>query len=200
MALAQEKVTLLPAENFDAFQISLRDPKAKLDQVFTLEKGTLRASGQFPGFLISKRKFENYAVTIEYRWLTDSKDRNGGAFVNVLETRGKLAGMEIDLPGPNLGHPGRLWVFGQAEKGVTAYGKRYVQGEVPTKQGRSLERAQGEWNFMEVLYRDGRITIRLNGEVTVEAENPTPASGAIMVQSGKGAIEFRKLEVIDYGG
>ena len=52
---------------------------------------------------------------------------------------------------------------------------------------------------MEVLYRNGQLTVKLNGEVTLKAEKPTPASGAVMVQSGNAAIEFRKLEVLDYG-
>lgn len=203
-----ERVVFLPAENLEAFRF-LTPPEifrnappnknANPAQIFSLEKGTLKASGTIPGFLMSKRKFSNYAMTVEYRWLTDSKDRNGGVFVNALETKGNLAAMEVDIPGPNMGHPGRLWVWGRGQKGVTANGKRYVQGEVPTIQGRSLEKPHSEWNIMEVLQRDGQLTIKLNGEVTLKAEKPTPASGAIMVQSGTGAIEFRKLEVIDFG-
>ena len=208
VALCQEKVVLLPAKNLEAFRFMTPqeifnnappNKNANPAGVFSLDQGTLKASGKVPGFLISKREFQNYTMIVEYRWLSDSKDRNGGVFVNALETNGNLAAMEVDIPGPDLGHPGRLWVFGRGQKGVSANGKRYVQGEVPTIQGRSLEKPHGEWNVMEAHYRDGQLTIKLNGEVTLKAEKPTPASGAVMVQSGKGAIEFRKLEVLDYG-
>ncbi len=47
---------------------------------------------------------------------------------------------------------------------------------------------------MEVVCRNGAFQIRLNGQTTVEGRAPAPGSGFVMLQSGSGGIEFRRLE------
>ena len=193
-----ETVRYLPAKDFGQFRVALAgggnrtNPKG----VFEFDdSGTLQVSGRKPGFLISKRSFSDYSLVVEYRWKTSSPDRDSGVFVNSVPKSGRYTALECDLPKPSVGLSGRLWLFGRPPKGITASGRRYTTGGPPPMQQRSLESPIGEWNVMEVYCRGGTFRIKLNGTLTAEGSNPTPRSGAIMLQSSSGAIEFRKLEV-----
>lgn len=197
---AEQTHKLLPADNLESFRLFSRSggmgkvPKG----VFKLDQGTLKTSGSEAGFLISKRKFRNFSLIVEYRWQSEAADRDSGVFVNTVEKGGKFTALECDIPGPKAGLPGRLWLFGPGEKKMTSGGKTIVKQGVAPSQAKSLEKPTGEWNTMEVLCRDGAFEIRLNGQTTVRGHDPTPPAGAIMLQSSKGGIQFRRLEVTDF--
>lgn len=193
-------VKLVPAKNFDNFRIFTKSGKMGKDPkgVFKLQQGVLKVSGAEAGFLISKRTYKNYSLTVEYRWQSKAPDRDSGVFVNAVEKGGRFTALECDIPGPKAGLPGRLWLFGRGAKKITSGGKTIVKQGVAPTQKKSLEKPTGEWNVMKVVCRDGRFEIELNGQTTVRGKDPTPRAGSIMLQSSKGGIQFRRLEVTDY--
>jgi hypothetical protein len=193
-----ETIRYLPAKELSQFRVALAgggnrtNPKG----VFELnDAGALLVTGAKPGFLISKRTFADYILVVEYRWRTSSPDRDSGVFVNTVPKGTRFTALECDLPKPSIGLSGRLWLFGRPPKEITVKGRKYTNGGPPSVHNKSVERAIGEWNVMQVMCHGDAFQIKLNGSVTAEGSNPIPKSGAIMLQSGSGAIEFRKLEV-----
>ncbi len=127
-----ETLTYLPAKDLSRFNVSLGGGGNRPNPagVFDLdEAGTLKVSGSRSGFLVTKRQFKDYALTVEYRWTTSNPDRDSGVFVNTVKARGKYTGLECDLPKPGVELSGKLWLFGRGTKGITVDGRRITQGK-----------------------------------------------------------------------
>ncbi len=58
-----------------------------------------------------------------------------------------------------------------------------------------LEKPVGEWNLLECICDEDRITVRLNGHTVNEASHCSLRRGKIMLQSNGAAIEFRSLNL-----
>jgi hypothetical protein len=58
-----------------------------------------------------------------------------------------------------------------------------------------VEKPSGEWNRIECVCADNRITIVLNGTVVNDAFEVSPASGKILLQCEGSEILFRRLEL-----
>jgi hypothetical protein len=193
-------VTLIPAENFNAFTGAIRKASGEKNpnQAFTLKAGILQCSRE-PGFVVTKQTFDRYRLVVEYRWMTDAPDRNSGVFVNTVGVSdggaiGNVASLECDLLGSKAeGISGRVWLFGRGTKSLTVSGTQIVNGEVKPKEAKNLEKPQGEWNTLEIFNDQKALEVTLNGEITVIGSNPIPSSGKIMIQSG--GIEYRRIEV-----
>ncbi len=193
-----ETIHYLPAKDLNQFRISLSQGEDRTNPagVFELDAtGVLKISGATKGFLITKRTFTNYTLVAEYRWKTASSDRDSGVFVNAVPKGRRFTALECDLPKPAVGQSGRVWLYGVPPQGITGAGNKITTGGAAPKQKQSLERPIGEWNVMEVTFRNNRLQIKLNGQITVEGANPIPRSGAVMLQSSDGGAEFRKLDV-----
>lgn len=195
-------VTLLPADDLDDFTIYTREHGMGNDpnKVFTLEDGVLRASGTEPGFLITKQSFTNYHLELEYQWGTDAGNRDSGVFVNSVEKNdGEFTSLECNLLGPDSKFfSGQVYLFGKGPKQLRVDGTDIKSGPIATELSKSAEKAVGEWNKMEVICDQGRFLVRINGQATVSGNFPKPRLGTILLQSGRGEIKFRNMNVIDY--
>lgn len=76
------------------------------------------------------------------------------------------------------------------------FGKdRQWRDELDFRGSRDLENPYGEWNRVECLCADGRITIRLNGVQVNEALDVFPRQGKILLQCEGSEIFFRRFEL-----
>jgi hypothetical protein len=58
-----------------------------------------------------------------------------------------------------------------------------------------IERPTGQWNRMEILCNGDRVKITVNGKITLEGTNASPASGKIILQTEGAEIFFRRLDL-----
>ena len=57
------------------------------------------------------------------------------------------------------------------------------------------EDSDAEWNALEIVSRDGAVTVRVNGEEVNRGENSTARRGAICLQSEGAPIEYRNVTI-----
>ncbi len=63
------------------------------------------------------------------------------------------------------------------------------------KKKKDNERPHGEWNRVEVIANNGKITYIVNGIVVNEGEDPSLKEGKIIIQSEGAEIYYRKIEI-----
>ena len=59
----------------------------------------------------------------------------------------------------------------------------------------SVINTAGRWNTYEIRAEGPRLTVRLNGTLTVDTEDTQYASGPIALQYGAGVVKFRNVRV-----
>ena len=192
---ADEHTPLFNGKNLDGWTFVLDDPKAKMEDVWAVrEGGLLYCKGQPRGYLRTKRDdFENYELTLEWRWPPGTKGGNNGVLVHTTDP-GVLGiwprSHEIQL---NNGHAGDIWVIG-------------TKIEIPDPEGRirdrrhlnltdNSEKKLGEWNKLRIVCDGDDLTIYVNDDKVNYASKLSQTKGAICLQSEGAEIEYRKLEL-----
>lgn len=153
-----------------------------------LQNGVLSTSGKPIGFIRTKSSYENYSLTLEWRWLPGTEKGNSGLLLHV--STPNAAGpwpksVESQL---EIGNAGDIWMIGEK---LEASGKnekgRWIRTADPA------EKDPGEWNTMTVTCKGDTLTIAVNGTTVNEATKLTATKGAIGLQSEGFPIEFRNI-------
>jgi hypothetical protein len=55
--------------------------------------------------------------------------------------------------------------------------------------------SENQWNSYEITADGSHLTVKLNGEMTVDVEDETLASGPIALQYAAGSIKFRNVQI-----
>ncbi|NJM54690.1 MAG: DUF1080 domain-containing protein, partial [Verrucomicrobiae bacterium] len=192
----RETIRLLPASDLKAFEPLSETVR---DQFILQPDGSLRIRGEKPGLLVTSTNFANYHLVAEYRWEPGQQAGDSGIFVHyaAIDTN-SYHGIECQLA-----HPASANRSGDI---VLPFSSLTVRGE--TRTGRyhifrstapEPERAIGEWNTYDIICDDDKIQVLLNGKITVEGTGARPQSGKIFLQSRKGELTFRRLELRHLG-
>jgi hypothetical protein len=200
---------------------------------FRVEDGVLKVSyGQYPGFagkfghLYSQRKFSNYRLRIEYRFVGEQCSggpswalRNSGVMIHCqpLETMRKDQDFPVSIEVQFLGGDGK---HERPTGNVCTPGTNIVMdGKLITRHctnSRSKTYAGDQWVTAEVeVHGNGAIKHIINGETVLEYEKPQLdpkdadarrlikdgnlmlSEGAIALQAESHPIEFRKVEILE---
>tara|TARA_Y100001934_G_scaffold61517_1_gene76233 strand:- start:1520 stop:2242 length:723 start_codon:yes stop_codon:yes gene_type:complete len=177
------------------------------DQVYTYKKGVLRVSGQHMGYLATKKNYSNYRLVAEFKWGKKTWDGRG---------RGRDAGLFFNATGEDVlfmksqecqlleGATGDLCLIRGADlaargtSGVKRYdrpGKGEWKNELGFRGADEVEKPLGEWNTIEIINRNGRIKLTVNGRVMVDGKNADPKSGKILIQSNNAELFYRRLDL-----
>lgn len=155
------------------------------------------------GHLITDKSFENYRLTIEYRF--SKQPGNCGVLVHCSNPR-KLYGMfpqslEVQMQS---GDAGDFWCIGEditvpdMEK---RRGPKENWGVDGNKARRILnltdgsEKPVGEWNRMEIECRKDTIKVWVNGVLVNAGDHCTATKGMIALQAEGSEVEFRTLRL-----
>jgi hypothetical protein len=170
---------------------------------FIVRNGLLVSLGTPGGHLITKKSYQNYEITAEYRF--SATPGNCGILVHSSKLR-RLYGMfpqsmEVQMQS---GDAGDFWCIGEditvpdmeARRGPKAsWG---VDGD-KSRRIKNLtdgsENKVGEWNTMVIECRGSRVRVWVNGYMVNEGINCTARRGQIAVQAEGSEVEFRKLEL-----
>ncbi len=177
------------------------------DKVFTFKDGVLRVSGQHMGYLATKESHANYRLVAEFRWGAKTWDGKG---------RGRDAGLFFNASGEDRlfpkslecqlleGATGDLCLIAGADltvKGVNGVkrfdrpGKGEWKNELGFRGPDEVEKPLGEWNRIEIVNRNGRVKLTVNGRAMVDGAKADPKAGKILIQSNNAELFYRRLDL-----
>jgi Domain of Unknown Function (DUF1080) len=145
------------------------------DANWSLNDGVLEADSGL-GFLVSKEVFDNFELTLDFY---PGPDSNSGVFMrcaNPAEITDKTC-YEANIFDKR---PDQTFRTG----GIVNFAPPAMMID-----------SEGQWNTYEITADGGHITVKLNGQVTVDVEDETLASGPIALQYAAGSIKFRNVQI-----
>jgi hypothetical protein len=127
-------------------------------------------------FLVSKNAYKDFQLRVEFM---PSHDANSGVFMRCADPK-KItdrtcyeANIYDQRPDPSFG----------------------TGAIVHIATVNPMPKSGGKWNTYEITVQGQRISVWLNGNLTVDVVDSKLASGPIALQYGSGAVRFRKVQV-----
>lgn len=149
------------------------------DANWRIYRGTVMADAKKskPGaFLVSKNAYKDFQLRVEF-W--SSPDANSGIYMRCADPK-KItdrtcyeANIYDQRPDPSFGTGALVHI-------ATVH---------------PMPKAGGKWNTYEITVEGDRISVWLNGQLTVDVVDKKLASGPIALQYGAGAVRFRNVQV-----
>ncbi len=179
------------------------DPESQLQDVWTEEEGILVCSGTPLGYLYSKADFDDFLVTLEWRWPSEKEPGKAGV---LLRMTGEHAvwpkSLEAQL---NAGDAGDFWGLDGYELAGPADRTRTIDHDTfgnltNLKKTQAVEKPPGQWNTYKIIAEGDTVTLVINGTEVNKATGCTPRSGKICLTSEGNEIHFRRVKVIPLPG
>jgi hypothetical protein len=171
------------------------------DGVFKIEDGCFHVSGQHFGYLSTEQEYENYRLTLEFKWGTKKWPPRADVV--------RDAGLLYHVSGPDLVWPtsfecqiqehdvGDLFLITGNDNApsVDLLGKRIGGGKAYERGVRFFENEKpvGEWNTVSVTVGKNRIEHWVNGKCNLVLTNPDRSRGRINLQSEGAEIRYRNI-------
>jgi hypothetical protein len=206
-AAIAEPVALFNGKDLAGWTVDVpeADKKPDLDPSFIVRDGLLVSLGKPLGHLVTVKEFENYRLTVEYRF--PKAGGNCGVLVHASKPRALYdmfpQSIEVQMMS---GHAGDFWCI-QENIEVPDMEKRRPAKE-GQKFGGSLEDARrilnltddsekplGDWNTMVITCKDDAIVVEVNGTEVNRGSKATVSKGKIALQAEGTEVEFRKVEL-----
>ena len=187
------KTALFNGKDLTGWTATFSKDGVKMEDVWRAEDGVLICRGQPSGYLRTQREYENYILTLEWRWTPGGKGGNSGVLVHASTPQALGVwpkSIEVQLHATNAGD---FWVIG-TELDVENEAER-VKGRRHINLSDDAEKPVGEWNKMEITCQADRITVKVNGQLVNQATNCNVTKGAICLQSEGTEVQFRHVEL-----
>lgn len=204
MFLAMSVLCFACSQNINKFSLSkgsdlsawnfFVDPSSNVNpsDVFTIENGVIKISGNPFGYMYTKSKFSNFRLSLEWKYPKEAS--NSGIFLFVQGPNLWPNAVECQLQSGNAGDFVLLGGSNISEYKLKE-GEKRPEFPVVKKYKASNEKPLGQWNKAEIVCKDGSIKVFINGELQNEASDSMHKIGSIALQSEGGEIWFRKVEV-----
>lgn len=173
-----------------------QDPKGN----FKVEDGVLHIRGEDFGYIATKQSFENYRLTVEFKWGTAqfapraTGKRDSGILYHFAEGEPDKVwprSIECQVQETDCGD---IWCVGGAE--VTSENKSAQEwGMKRVYRTQDFERPHGEWNTIEIVARGDTIEHYVNGHLVNRATRTNVRRGKILLQSEGAEIFYRTVEL-----
>jgi hypothetical protein len=191
---AQTAETLFAKDDLSEWTMFVDDANVNPASVYKLTNGILRIEGQPFGFIRTNKRYENYVLMVQWRWV--DAPSNSGIFIHVQsELKRWPNAIECQL---GAGRAGEIVLLGGAD--LASYeapqGQPRPNFPIIPKKNDSNEKPVGEWNTAVIVSMNGYITIMINGILQNEGAGPMHRSGHIALQSEGGPIEFRNMTLL----
>jgi hypothetical protein len=203
-ARAQAPVQLWNGKDLSGWSFFLVDPKAKMEDVWSVRDGMIVCKGQPLGFLMTKEKFTSFRLAVEWRWapgtvVTKEKTPNSGVLMRVNgELRAIPRAIEAQLRSGDAGDVYGFWgmkVEGDKARARERKGDAALGDMTGVSKQAPAENPVGEWNRYEILLEGNKLEVSVNGKQVNSATVADVVQGAIGLQSEGGEIHFRKVEL-----
>jgi hypothetical protein len=195
---AQEPIRLFDGKSLAGWKIDVPslDDKPEEPKPFVVRDGMLVSLGQPFGHLVTEREFENYRLTVEYRFSKTAGNSGVVVHVSTLRHVGNLLpkGLEVQIRHNNAGD---FHLFGETLSQVPP-----ATGDAPASTARRLihyanaEKPVGEWNAMVIDCVGSDVKVHVNGQFVNHGRQASATKGKIALQSEGAEVEFRKVELV----
>ena len=202
-AQADRYKPLFNGRNLNGFHSFLRTKGKNNDpeKVFLVENGLLHISGKEFGYICTDKSYSNFHLVVECKWGTrkypprdaDTTKRDNGIlyFVQLVKDTVWPKSIECQIQETDIGD---FWMVDSTT--IVVNGVRTTALDfASSKKKLDAEKPRGEWNRVEVIARNGKLTHIVNGQVVNEATDPSVKSGRIIIQSEGAEIYYRKIEL-----
>ncbi len=174
------------------------------EKVFDIEDGLLHISGKEFGYICTEKVFGNFHLVVEFKWGTkkypprdaDTTRRDNGILYFVpLNAKDFVwpKGIECQI---QEGDVGDFWMVDSTTivvDGVKTIPKDFNRAKKKT----DAEKPTGEWNRVEVIANNGKLTHIVNGIIVNEATEASLKEGKIIIQSEGAEIYYRKIDIAE---
>ena len=172
------------------------------EKIFSIEDGVLHISGKEFGYICTEKVYGNFHLIAEFKWgqkkypprdADTTKRDNGILYYVPLDAKDFVwpKGIECQI---QEGDVGDFWMIDSAT--IVIDGKRTEpKNFCRAVKKKDAEKKSGEWNTVEVIAKNGKITHIVNGVVVNECEGASLNEGKIIIQSEGAEIYFRKIEI-----
>jgi hypothetical protein len=175
------------------------EPESQTQDVWTEQEGVLVCNGSTLGYLYSNADFDDFVLTLEWRWPADSEPGKGGVLLRMTgEHKVWPKSLEAQL---NAGDAGDFWgldgypLIGPADR--TRRLDHDTFGKLTNvKKTQGLEKPTGQWNTYEIVAAGDTVTLTINGTEVNRATGCIPRRGRVCLTSEGSEIHFRKLKMV----
>jgi hypothetical protein len=188
-----EEISLFNGKDFSGWTYYLSDESLKLADVWSIKDGVIVCKGRPPGYLRTEKDYENYVLTLEWRWPEGTEKGNSGVLVH--SSTPKAIGVwpksiEAQLA---LGNAGDIWVIGTTIEIPNA--EQRVAGRRHLNLTDNSEKPVGQWNTYEVTAKGDELILKVNGDLVNHARKCSETKGAICLQSEGAEVHFRNIKL-----
>ncbi len=155
------------------------------DANWRIEAGGISANQGKGGYLVSKNAYKDFEIYAEFWAATDT---NSGIFIRASGPAKIAADNAYEV---------NIWDIRPDPTYATGAIVGFAAVPVPT-----VYKAGGKWNTLEIRAQGDLITVKLNGQQTVQLRNAKFASGPFALQYGAGVqganggpIKWRKVQI-----
>ncbi|MCW5978147.1 MAG: DUF1080 domain-containing protein [Bryobacteraceae bacterium] len=178
-------------------QTKQQDTTTPASAVWSVKDGILICQGKPVGYLRTVDEFQDYKLTLEWRWPAGTKSGNNGVLIHTT-TPNALGvwpkSIEVQLA---MGNAGDFWVIGTNLLVPNMEQRRKDRRFVNLTD--DSEKPAGEWNTMEITAKGDEIDVVVNGQVVNHAMQCNVTRGAIALQSEGAPIHFRNIYLTRLG-
>jgi len=196
---SDNSIVLFNGKDFKGWHIHIRhadksDPTVDSKGVFKVEDGVIHISGEEFGGLITDDEFENYRLTLEFKWgekkwpPRQNAVRDSGILVHCVgPDKVWSKSIECQIQEHDCGD---FWMV----DGTTLE----IDGKVETrfkKKKKDAERPTGQWNQVEMICDGDKIVNIINGVVVHEGSKASVTKGKILIQSEGAEVFYRNIKL-----
>lgn len=151
----------------------------------------LKSSGKPPGYLYSKQSYQNFTLRLDYRFprpaslKDDSQFKGNTGFLMYITGEHKVWPICLEVQGKYV-EMGAIRENGGAEKVVAK------DDEDARKKAR---KPVGQWNSLEIVSKDGALSVSINGTPISSCEPDFISAGPIGIQAEKHPFEVRRMRI-----
>jgi len=192
-------VRLFNGKNLEGWYIFVPGEPKNQDSlgIFKIEDGVIHVSGEKFAFLSTEKEYENYRLTLEFKWGQKkwpprlNAPRDAGILYHCVGPD-KVWNKSLELQIQE-GDTGDMWLT-SGEGGppsLTVLGRTYRGGRVV--KWAEHEKPHGEWNTVQVVARGNRIQHWVNGRVNMVGTDASLSKGRINLQSEGAELYYRNI-------
>jgi hypothetical protein len=201
---AADSVALWNGQNLSNWTFFLVDPRANMEDTWSVRDGMIVCSGAPVGTLVTKESFTSYRLLVEWRWapgtvVTKEKTPNSGVLLRINgEMRQIPRAVEAQLRSGDAGDVYGFWgmkVAGDPARAKSGTANPVLGDMTGVSKATGAENPVGEWNRYEIVLDGTKLEVSVNGKKVNEATVADVLAGPIGLQSEGGEIHFRKVEL-----
>lgn len=167
-------------------------------KIYEFTDGIIKMHGENIGYLMTKKSYKNFELSMEFRWNIDEKFNKGK----------KNSGVMYNIP---VDSPDNIWPKGiqfQIKENTTGdfifldkvtakvNGKLIEAGaSVTSPKFSANENPYGEWNTILIKSFNGKITQYLNGKLVNECVEASSVEGKISLNYEGSPIDFKNIQL-----